>query len=351
MKPSLPNVEMISSYWRRIDESRVYSNFGPLNEELTLRLAHYFHVDSDNVLLVSNGTLALQAAVATSSLERSKWVIPSWTFIATAQAVVSAGSVVEFEDVDPDTWALSPDSNRSASGVIAVAPFGSQVKLEYWAQESRRHPVVIDAASCFDSCNDLSLVNKYNFAVMISLHATKLVTTGEGGVIVGPKAWIAEMKKWINFGFYGDRIARRTGTNAKLSEYHAAVGLASLDQWESTRISWMTRLTKLSNGLSQNNILVQPAIAEGFVTSTLIALFDNQEAKMLLERRLLASEIDSRDWWGAGIHNMPAFQIALNGDKPKLPVTEDLASRTLGLPMYLDLSDHEIEKILKVVTD
>jgi dTDP-4-amino-4,6-dideoxygalactose transaminase len=113
----------------------------------------------------------------------------------------------------------------------------------------------------------------------------------------------------------------------------------------------MTRLTKFSNGLSQNNILVQPAIAEGFVTSTLIALFDNQEAKMLLERRLLASEIDSRDWWGAGIHNMPAFQIALNGDKPKLPVTEDLASRTLGLPMYLDLSDHEIEKILKVVTD
>ena len=349
MKPSLPNVETISPYWRRIDESRIYSNFGPLNEELTLKLAQYFRVDAENVLLVSNGTLALQAAVATSSMSRSKWVIPSWTFIATAQAVVSAGSEVEFEDVNPDTWALLSDSNRSVSGVIAVAPFGSQVKLESWALESTRHPVVIDAASCFDACRDLSLVNKYNIAVMISLHATKLVTTGEGGVIVGPKAWIAEMKKWVNFGFYGDRVARRTGTNAKLSEYQAAVGLASLDQWESTHASWLIRLKKMSEGLRENNILVQPAIAEGRVTSTLIALLNNHEAKVSLERRLFAAEIDSRDWWGAGIHNMPAFQIPIADKKIKVPITEDLAGRTIGLPMYVDLSDQEIEKILEAV--
>jgi dTDP-4-amino-4,6-dideoxygalactose transaminase len=349
MKPSLPNVETISPYWRRIDESRIYSNFGPLNEELTLKLAQYFRVDAENVLLVSNGTLALQAAVATSSMSRSKWAIPSWTFIATAQAVVSAGSEVEFEDVKPDTWALPSDSNRSVSGVIAVAPFGSQVKLESWALESTRHPVVIDAASCFDACRDLSLVNKYNIAVMISLHATKLVTTGEGGVIVGPKAWIAEMKKWVNFGFYGDRVARRTGTNAKLSEYQAAVGLASLDQWESTQASWLIRLKKMSEGLRENNILVQPAIAEGSVTSTLIALLDNHEAKVSLERRLFAAEIDSRDWWGAGIHNMPAFQIPIANKKIKMPITEDLAGRTIGLPMYVDLSDQEIERILEAV--
>ena len=351
MKPLLPDVKTISNYWRRIDDTRIYSNFGPLSEELTLRLAEYFHVDADNVLLVSNGTLALQAAVATSSREGSKWAIPSWTFIATAQAVVSAGAKVEFEDVQSDTWALMPDQSRSAGGVIPVVPFGGQVKLETLAFESMRHPVVIDAASCFDACRDLSLVNKYNVSVMISLHATKLVTTGEGGVIVGPKGWIAEMKKWINFGFYGDRIARRTGTNAKLSEYNAAVGLASLDQWESTRRAWMMRLEKMSKGLLENNILVQPAITEGNVTSTLVALLNDHEAKLLLERRLFAAEIDSRDWWGAGINNMPAFKTVPNSVNVKLPITEDLASRTIGLPMYVDLSDQEIEKILKVVAE
>ena len=350
MKPLLPNLAAISPYWRTIDETRIYSNFGPLNEQLTRRLAKYFKVDTENVLIVSSGTLALQAAVATSSKAGSKWVIPSWTFIATAQAVVSAGAEVGFEEVEPETWALQPDKNRLTRGVIAVVPFGGQVKLEPWAAESMRHPVVIDAASCFDSSRDLSLVNKYNISVMVSLHATKLVTTGEGGVIIGPKAWIIEMKRWINFGFYGDRIARRSGTNAKLSEYQAAVGLASLDQWGSTREAWSVRFKKLSEGLHEGNIAVQPAISEGYVTSTLIALLENGEAKISLERRLQAAGIDSRDWWGAGVHNMPTFQNSIIRNIA-LPVTEDLACRTIGLPMFIDLSDQEIGRILQAVVE
>ena len=346
MKPLLPTGDQVLPYLKKIDSSRLYSNFGPLNEHLTRRLADYFSVEVDNVLLVSNGTLALQAAVATSSIPGSTWIIPSWTFIATAQAVVSAGSKVKFEDVDLNTWALLPDTSRLAHGVIPVVPFGGQVQLEPWALESTRRPIVIDAASCFDSCQNLSLVNKYNISVMVSLHATKLVTTGEGGVIVGPKAWIAEMKKWTNFGFYGDRTARRTGTNAKLSEYQAAVGLASFDQWETTRESWYSRLKKLSEGLREGQITVQPAIIDGYVTSTLIALVENSEAKISLERRLSAAWIDSRDWWGAGVHNMPAFRSEVIAEQPLLPVTEELASRTIGLPMFIDLNDNEIEKIV-----
>jgi len=351
MKPLLPSADEILPYLQRIDASRLYSNFGPLNTELVSRLADYFRVDEDNVLLVSNGTLAIQAAVATSSTSNSKWVIPSWTFIATAQAVVSAGSIVQFKDVERDTWSLSPDSGRLVDGVIPVVPFGGKVKLEPWALESMHHPVIIDAASCFDSSRDLSLVNKYNISVMVSLHATKLVTTGEGGVIIGPKAWIAEMKRWINFGFYGDRIARRTGSNAKLSEYQAAVGLASLDQWELTRECWFVRLKKLSDGILESSITVQPAISEGHVSSTLIAMLANSEAKISLGRRLSAAEIDSRDWWGAGVHNLPAFKAELVDDKPILPVTEELASRTIGLPMFIDLADDEIERIIEAVTN
>jgi dTDP-4-amino-4,6-dideoxygalactose transaminase len=351
MKPLLPSAHEVLPYLQRIDASRLYSNFGPLSSELISRLADYFRVDDDNVLLVSNGTLAIQAAVATSSSPNSNWEIPSWTFIATAQAVVSAGSIVQFRDVERDTWALSPDSGRLVSGVIPVVPFGGKVQLEPWALESMHHPVIIDAASCFDSSRDLSLVNKYNISVMVSLHATKLVTTGEGGVIIGPKAWIAEMKRWINFGFYGDRIARRTGSNAKLSEYQAAVGLASLDQWELTRESWFVTLKKLSDGLLESSITVQPAISEGYVSSTLVAMLENSAAKISLERRLSAAEIDSRDWWGAGVHNMPAFKSALREDQPLLPVTEELASRTIGLPMFVDLGDDEIERIIEAVAN
>ena len=346
MRPLLPTAEAIFPFLKKIDSSRVYSNFGPMEHELTQRLADYFNVDFENVLLVTSGTLALQAAVATSSRIGSRWVIPGWTFVATAQAVVSAGSTVEFEDVDVDLWSLIPNRRRDADGVLTVAPFGGEVRIDPWISESFERPVIIDAASCFDSCRDLSSVKQNNVAVMVSLHATKLVTTGEGGVIVGPREWISEMKRWINFGFLGDRIANRTGTNAKLSEYQAAIGLASLDQWGWAREEWSTRLEKLRNNLADRNIIVQPAINQGYVTSTLVALFETSAEKSEAKSRLDEAQIESRDWWGTGVHTMPAFSNSLPVLPQSLSRTDDLAARTLGMPMYVDMSDREIDRIL-----
>lgn len=345
MKPLLPSVESLVPYLQSIDDSRIYSNFGPLNQTLSSRLADYFNVDVDNVLLVSNGTLALQAAVATSSVSNAHWVIPSWTFVATAQAVVSAGCRITLEDVTEETWGLTGSNNRMTDGVLGVIPFGGLTNLSDWIVESTRHPVILDAASCFDSCRDLSLVNKYDISVMVSLHATKLVTTGEGGVLIGPKAWIAEAKRWINFGFFGDRIARRTGTNAKLSEFQAAIGLASLDQWDAARESWSSRVQRLSLGLKEFNVRVQPAVEDGFVTSTLVALFERPDEKITAVGKLTKAGIESREWWGAGVHNMPAFKSSAE-QSYSLPVTEYLADRTVGLPLYVDMTDLDIERVL-----
>lgn len=346
MRPLLPTAEAISPFLKKIDSSRIYSNFGPVEHELTLRLAHHFNVDSENVLLVASGTLALQAAVATGSQTGSRWIVPSWTFVATAQAVLLAGSTVEFEDVDVNLWSLNPDKSRDVDGVMTVAPFGGQVRIEDWIGESSERPVIIDAASCFDACRDLSSVQKNNIAVMVSLHATKLVTTGEGGVIVGPRAWISEMKRWINFGFLGDRKASRTGTNAKLSEYQAAIGLASLAQWDRAREEWSERIKKLSDNLAERDISVQPAVGQGYVTSTLVALFGTAAEKSEAILRLAANNIESRDWWGSGVHREPAFESSLLVSPRNLVVTEDLAARTLGVPLYVDMSDRDIDRIL-----
>jgi dTDP-4-amino-4,6-dideoxygalactose transaminase len=344
MKPMLPRFEHIETYLRRIDECRIYTNFGPLNDELTARLAASFNVDFDNVLLVSNGTLALQGAVVTASRRGASWSVPSWTFIATVQAILSAGCKVNLEDVSSSTWRLESDENRRADGVMTVVPFGGGVDLSLWAQESRRQPVVVDAASCFDTCKDLSLVNSYNIAVMVSLHATKLVTTGEGGVLVGPKAWIADVKKWTNFGFYGDRIARRVGTNAKLSEYNAAIGLACLDHWPTTQRVWVDRLTKLKDLCRETDITLQPGLQENTATSTVVALTKDPDSKVNLHQRLLRAGIESRDWWGSGVHNMPAMREVID-EVPHLPITDDLASRTLGLPMFIDIADEDLERL------
>lgn len=344
MKPLLPPAERIGTYLRRIDESRIYSNYGPLNEELTGRLAACFNVDVENIVLVSNGTLALQGAVVTASRQGASWTAPSWTFIATVQAILSAGCEAVLEDVSSSTWSLLSNENRRADGVVTVVPFGGSVDLSLWAQESRRQPVVVDAASCFDACKDLSLVNGYNIAVMVSLHATKLVTTGEGGVLVGPKAWIADVKKWSNFGFYGDRIARRIGTNAKLSEYNAAIGLACLDDWPETQSAWVSRMRKFKELCQEKDVNLQPGLQDNVATSTVVALTKDPSTKVALHQRLTLAGIESRDWWGSGVHNMPAIREVMK-KVPRLPVTEDLASRTLGLPMFLDISNEELERV------
>jgi dTDP-4-amino-4,6-dideoxygalactose transaminase len=135
-----------------------------------------------------------------------------------------------------------------------------------------------------------------------------------------------------------------------MSEYQAAIGLASMDEWDATREEWSIRIQKLSGGLLERNIRVQPAIADGFVTSTLVALAENSAHKIEIEKRLATEEIDSRDWWGAGVHNMPAFSDISETISTNLSVTENLASRTLGLPLFVDLTDAQIERILTSIS-
>lgn len=348
MRPRLPTIDKFETYLAQIDATRVYSNFGPLNSLLSARLAKHFNVEPDNILLVSNGTLALQGAIATSSLPNTTWSVPSWTFIATVQAILSAGRGFKFEDVAVGNWQIPPSETRGTDGVLPVVPFGGVVNLFDWASESVRRPVVIDAASCFDSCGDLSLVNKFNIAVMVSLHATKLVSTGEGGVVIGPKAWIADIKQWTNFGFFGDRIARRIGTNAKLSEFNCAVGLASMDLWPEVRNHWVDRCDYVARIFAGSDINFQPDFGKGRATSTAVAITRDPAEKFRVFQKLSEGGVETRDWWGAGVHTMPSIKDVC-GLYDSLPVTESLASRTIGLPLFLDISDIELEYIAELI--
>lgn len=347
MRPALPTADKLTRFLQKIDENRLYSNFAPLCNRLSELLAIQFNVEPENVLLVTNGTLALQAAVATATKSNSTWTIPAWTFVASAQAVISAGSKFVLEDVAEESWTLEPGTWRASDGVMVVAPFGDEPDLISWAAESNHRPILIDAASCFDACRNLRLVNKYNIAVMVSLHATKLVSTGEGGVIVGPKPWIADMRRWTNFGFYGDRVARDIGTNAKMSEYQAAVGLASLDMWSDTRVLWQEASRNVKTALEEANVKCQPAIGKGFVTSTMVANFSSPEQKIRVVSAFESARIETRDWWGGGVHQMPAFKDI---SKSGLGVTDSLAARTTGVPLFIDMTSEHIDRISQAVS-
>lgn len=359
MRPKLPPTEALLPYLREIDESRWYSNFGPLLRRLQARLAEHFDVPEDGVVCVANGTMALTVGLmALGVREGSRCVMPSWTFIATPSAARAAGLKPYFVDVDAQSWAIDPNAVRRLIGredigaVSPVSPFGAPIDRAAWDRftEETGTPVIIDAAAGFDTVARIPALRPGRTPVMISLHATKPFGVGEGGVLLCTDlAFIARVRQTINFGFRGRREALVTGINAKLNEYAAAVGLAGLDAWEDCRASWglltdhyRSRLVKVPG------ISLCPGYGMGWVSSYCnITLPPGADAPMVIER-LRRAHIDTRQWWGRGCHRQRAFA---HFPRALLAETENFAARVLGLPFWIDLEPAAVDRVVLALAE
>ena len=348
MKPRLPELSKISKYISMIDENRVYTNFGPLVQILSEKLAEYFEVDRENVLLMNNGTLGLLGGVFTSSEAKDLWHLPAFTFVATEKAVIHAARISVLHDITKDNWILDPTtSDLKWSHVVATAPFGDD-PLFVADQFSGTERLIIDAASCFDASRSLGRSRSINFLTMVSLHATKLVSTGEGAVLIGPSDWIEEIRKWSNFGFNGKRESEGSGINAKLSEYNAAVGLASLEHWKADRESWGELLAHHNDFVETLGWRIQPSANRGHLTSTCVLNVNSVHEKEQIRKRFSTAGIETRDWWGKGLHNQfPVEGKLLHG----FPVTDFVSDTTIGIPMFPGLSKEDSILIKQVLSE
>lgn len=228
MRPLLPSAEKLFPYLKRIDESRMYCNFGPLNAEYQERLGEMFGAPC---VTGSSATSLITATLMAYDLPRGGLVaMASYTFPATAAAVVNAGMVPYFHDVSEDGVLYMRGTTPSPSAIILVAPFGKPIK---W-NDDFSVPLIIDAAAGFDSFS--TVCKPGNIPVVVSTHATKSFGTGEGGFITCRDTdFLERVRRITNFGLTSDRHVEYNGMNAKFSEYHAAVGLASLDEWPEKR--------------------------------------------------------------------------------------------------------------------
>lgn len=340
MRPLLPAADRLLPYLRRIDDARTYSNLGPLLVETRARMAEHFGVTDDRVAVVANGTLGLQALIETVGSVGDEWSVPSWTFVASAQALVSARRRVHFVDVDPEDWAMRPGEAPRSVGHLVVAPFGARPQVGRW--RGIPGPQVFDAASCFDACAGIGPSLGDRQALMVSLHTTKTLPAGEGAVIVADPAWIADAARWANFGFRGTREAVGPGLNAKMSEYHAAVALASLDEWATSREEWSRSTDRARAVAGDLGLVPQPAAGEGSVTTTWNVLLDPAVDIETVRADLLVEGIETRRWWSGGVATMRAFSEA---SAEPLPVTDRLAGRALGLPLHRDMGAEAFDRI------
>ena len=345
-RPCLPAAAAIAPYLARIDAARIYSNFGPLVRELESRLATRHDLAPANVATAANATLALALALDAAGARPGGYcAMPSWTFFATAHAARQAGLEPYFVDVDPVTWAMTPahiDALPAAvrtrlSAVLPVLPFGAATDPDAWDAWSARTrvPVVVDAAAAFDA------LKPGRAPAVVSLHATKPLGAGEGAYVVSSDAaMIARLRTMTGFGLAADRSVVSPGTNAKLTEYAAAVALAGLDVWPATRAAWIARRREWLTALGPAAAAAFPFCGTAdFVASTLIVRLEIAAAQA--QAALTRAGVDSRRWWNAGCAAEREFARHPRGS---LAVTEAIAERSIGVPFFIDLTADEIAR-------
>ena len=374
--PDLPESQEVLPFLRKIDENRWYSNFGPLLHSFEEGLCNAFFpelsVADERLVACSSGTSAIELALLSLNLPKNaKVLIPSFTFAATATAVIRAGYRPIFTDVDPGSWLLTPDIAKqvlnflTVDAIIPVAALGVPQDAAAWDAFAKETgiPVVIDAAAALGH----QRIGQ-NITVCFSLHATKAFGIGEGGLIVtSSSSSAASIRKLSNFGFSNFVIAQ-AGSNYKLSEYHAAVGLAQLQRLktifrrrESVRQAYREKIDQFTQWgsfqvVSHDN---WPAVSKvtglqhyGFHSVAAIRLKDSVAMHVdELVQVLDAFGIGVRRWYAPALHMQPAFSqfdcINASGNE-SLRVTEDLIAKLIGLPFHNHLSGKDIHYICTV---
>lgn len=348
MRPQLPEYSALEKYVRQIDSNGIYTNLGPLVSRLEERLGNHFSVAPERVVSMSNGTAALQLSLLAVRKTGRYCIMPSWTFVATAHAAKAAGLEPYFVDVEFSNQQMSLTCVQEAVEVLGadqvgavclVAPFGAPIQLEQWErfQEKNSIPVVLDAAAAFATTKPSKITT------CVSLHATKILPAGEGGFVLAASDDIAkDIKARSNFGFAGTRDAVLIGGNAKMSEYHAAIGHASLDNWPHKRRAFYELCQQLKHVLDGlDGIEFEPGFGEQWFNSVAVARLSlpyGEECK----QHLLDQKIYTRRWWSKGCLEMPAFNTCQHGE---LTTTKMLAASTLGLPCHSGLGNKEFDSI------
>ncbi len=351
-RPQLPTLSELAPYLGEIDANRWYTNFGPLVTRFEERLAGHFGLPKAELAVVSNGTTALSAAlIAVGAKAGSRCLVPSWTFVASAAAICAANLQPHFVDVSHDTWEPDPEALlkrrdlADVGAVMIVSPFGAPVDVRAWERfwSETGIPVIIDAAAAFDSIASLEIAKPGRCPVMISLHATKAFGIGEGGLVLSTsEAIVRRFRQVCNFGIWGSPEGQILGYNGKLSEYHAAVGLAALDAWPARRAALQSRTERYLQELKRlPQVQPLPQYGAGWVSIYCTVLVPGNIHAIV--DRMASMGVETRRWWRDGVHMQPAYR---SFPADQLPVTEAITAHALSLPFSHDISDDDIVTVI-----
>lgn len=348
-KTYLPNIEKYTRYVESIFESGWVTNNGPYVRELEKRLENYLGVR--NVILVSNGTVALEIAYRTLGLKNYVITTP-FSFVATTSSLVTNNLQPIFADIDRHSFNIDPSNieqviTPNTSAILPVHVFGNPCDVERIDAIAKEYnlKVIYDAAHAFDVKFKGTSVLNYGDISTLSFHATKLFHTIEGGALIVNDDNLAKKAKYlINFGIENAESIPHLGTNAKMNEMEAAMGLCVLDDIEfikesrkkiadeySDKLKGLVNFQKLTPDSIQNN-------------SYFPILLDTEEDVSKLIKILNEREIFPRRYFYPSLDTLTYIE-----PKQYMPISRDISRRILCIPIYPSLEAETQSEIIQSV--
>ncbi|MCB4407010.1 DegT/DnrJ/EryC1/StrS aminotransferase family protein [Synechococcus sp. MU1642] len=347
--PSLAPIEDFANILSTAWESGVLTHNGPLLRDLEHQIKN--RLSLDRYIAVVNGTLALQMAIRALHL-KGTIIVPAFTWIASVSSIQWEGCKVKFCDIDEETLNISLSSlekeiNEDVVAVMPVHAFGNPCPVKEIAAFAKRYSikVIYDAAHAFGSTYNGKSVLSYGDISCTSTHATKIFNTGEGGgLIPSTDALSKRLERLRFFGYNSDKQIEDIGTNGKMTEIHAALGLANLKFLEKT-FQHRRILNELYRDELQSFGRVKfQQISEGSNYSYFPLIFNSADDMLAAQSALIGDHFIPRRYFYPSLNTVP--QCA---DDSTMPASESIASRILCIPCSNSVSVDDAWRIAKLI--
>ena len=355
-----PNIGDREAFLQRVNQildNEWLTNNGPMVQEFEQRIAA--HLGVRHCVAMCNGTIALEIAIRALKLE-GEVIVPSWTFVATAHALYWQGITPVFADIDPATHNLDPDAVRRmitprTSGIIGVHLWGRAAPIDELQAIADEHglKLLFDAAHAFGSTYKGQSIGRFGACEVLSFHATKAFNTMEGGAVVTDDDELAEtMRLMRNFGFKGYDNVIHPGTNGKMIEVCAAMGLTNLGTLENVVAINKRNHTAYSDSLCDIPGISVLAYADEELNSNHYVVIEvNQQCAATRDeivRALHAENVLARKYFWPGCHGMKPYRQLFPHAGLMLGNTERVANQVIVLPSGTTLPFEAIEAIAAV---
>lgn len=348
--PSLPPLEEYMDLLKGVWDRGILTHNGPLVQQLEQKFCEKLQID--NFVTVANGTLAIQMAIKALEL-KGEIITTPFTWVATVSAIKWEGCTPVFCDIEAET--LNIDASKIEALItertVAIMPvhvFGAACDVEEIDRIAKKHglKVIYDAAHAIGTTVNGKSVLEYGDISATSLHATKLINTAEGGACITTDKALHEKVKRIRFFGHNDvKDIVEDGFNGKMTEVHAALGIANMKYYDDVLRDREEKYTYYKEALSAiKGIKFQQAKWGAINYSYFPVIFDSEEALLKIEKALNEENIFPRRYFFPSVNTYAEIVPYI-----PMPISENVSKRILCLPLFWKLEKEVMDDVIAII--